>query len=364
MFTIDAHEDLAYESLYGKFDYTLPNADIRRYYSGPERFQPINSVCSLRKGHIGIVIGTIFLSPPDETGHAEAGHVVGETTYDSPESYHRAVTCQMDFYRRWEEKYPELFKVIRSQADFDSVREAWSDEGTEHPVGILNSLEGAEGLRSFEDLERYYEAGLRLIGPVWGGGRWCSGTRSKGTDEGLSADGKQLLRKMESLGYGLDISHMKNRSAMDAISAYGGTVIASHANCNALLKGIPVERHLNDETIRMLAEHDGVMGVIAANSFLDLRWWADNTLPRETCTLEALANHIDHICQLTGASDHAAIGTDADGGFGYPAVPYEINEISDISKLEDVLRRRGYTTEDIGKIFHRNWERVLARILH
>ncbi len=64
---------------------------------------------------------------------------------------------------------------------------------------------------------------------------------------------------------------------------------------------------------------------------------------RNKVTLDTLANHIDHICQLTGSSTHAAIGTDADGGFGYPLIPKEMNDIHDIQKLAGVLERRGYS---------------------
>jgi membrane dipeptidase len=64
---------------------------------------------------------------------------------------------------------------------------------------------------------------------------------------------------------------------------------------------------------------------------------------------------------LAGNADHAAIGSDLDGGFGYPNIPEEMNDIQDLQKLEQILQRKGYTAEDIMKIFNGNWIRVLKR---
>ena len=157
---------------------------------------------------------------------------------------------------------------------------------------------------------------------------------------------------------------MKNHSAMDALDYYDGAAAASHVNCNALLgEDFPIERHFNDETIKMLIEHDGVMGVVLYNFFLSPKWIKGADIPRNIVTLDTVADHIDHICQLAGHSRTAAIGTDFDGGFGYPAIPYEMNDISDLQKFAGVLERRGYHEDDIANIFHGNWQRILERAL-
>jgi membrane dipeptidase len=103
------------------------------------------------------------------------------------------------------------------------------------------------------------------------------------------------------------------------------------------------------------------MGVIPFNGFLNPAWRpADDP---KIVTLETLANHIDHICQIAGDALHVGIGTDFDGGFGYGAVPAEINTIADMQLLAPVLANRGYTAEDITAIFSGNWKRQLERIL-
>ncbi len=358
---IDAHEDLAYESLYGGFDYTRSAALNRAHYAGPEKFGTTIGWPELQKAKIAIIFGTIFLSPPSNDNSC---HKNRETTYVTTEDFHAAVCAQLDFYDRLQSENPEKFRRIFSRSDYDSIIQARSeDPDGEHAVGLIGLLEGAEGLRSFDDIELYYERGVRLIGPVWGGGRWCAGTKSREMKDALTDEGKTLLKKMSETGMILDISHMKNHSAMDSLNYFDGVAAASHANCSALMRDFPFERHLNDETIRLLIEHGGVMGVIPYNFFLDPSWKYEGEASRKAVTLDTLADHIDHICQLAGNSLHAAIGTDFDGGFGYPEIPYELNDISDLPKLSEILMKRGFGETDIENIFCRNWQRILERAL-
>ena len=357
-FIIDAHEDLAYESLRWGYDYCSSVSHNRKTVKGPD-YQTTIGWPELQKGNIGIIFGTVFLDPPYEGDPAEKAIGI---SYLNPDEFHSSVCAQLDFYDRLHEKSPEKFQRIILRADYDRIIGPLKENSeAEHPIGLVGLLEGAEGLRSFDDLELYHDRGVHLVGPVWGGGRWCAGTKSRDLKDMLTDDGKTLLRKMSALGLILDVSHMKNHSAMDALEYYDGIAVASHANCNLLLPDMPIERHLNDETIKLLISHDGVMGVIPYNFFLSPSWKYTNEASRREITLDMLGNHIDHICQLAGDSRHAAIGSDFDGGFGYPDIPYELNDISDLQKLRDVLSRRGYGEEDIANIFAGNWQRILER---
>ncbi len=356
---IDSHEDLAYESLFGGFDYSRSVADNRKFNRGTEDFQSMVGWPELQEAGAALIFGTVFISP-DIPGDTQ--HTYGETMWKTRDDFHHAVLAQLDFYDRLVQEHADQYRRIFTRADYDEVMKNAADG--EHPIGLVTLLEGCEGLRSWEDLELYRERGVRLIGPVWGGGRWCAGTRTKAVEmkDALTDDGRELLRRMSALGYVLDISHMKNHSALDALNAYDGVVCATHANCDALMEGMPYERLLKDETIRELIARDGVMGVIPYNTFLNVDW-KKRKLPREAVTLNDLANHIDRICQIAGDSRHAAIGSDADGGFGYPDIPLEMNDMSDLPKLADVLADRGFSEADIENVFHANWQRILERTL-
>jgi membrane dipeptidase len=49
--------------------------------------------------------------------------------------------------------------------------------------------------------------------------------------------------------------------------------------------------------------------------------WQTGKTDRGTVPLERLADHIQRVCDLAGNTDHAAIGSDLDGGFGTEQTP-------------------------------------------
>ena len=84
---------------------------------------------------------------------------------------------------------------------------------------------------------------------------------------------------------------------------------------------------------------------------------------RAAVTLEHVVDHIDHVCQLAGNAQHAAIGGDTDGQGGKDGAPADVDTVADYQKLEALLARRGYAPSDIARICHGNWARFYARWL-
>jgi membrane dipeptidase len=197
-----------------------------------------------------------------------------------------------------------------------------------------------------------------LIGPAWAGTRYCGGTREPGP---LTSEGYALLEAMSSFGYALDLSHMDEAAVLQALQAYPGPILASHANARALLKGDEGNRHLSDRVILGLLERDGVVGILPVNSFLQPGWQAGDR--RESLTLQHVVAHIDYVCQLAGDARHVGLGTDFDGGFGLQSVPSGIDSIADLQKLPPLLEEKGYSDQDIAAILGENWLRILRRTL-
>lgn len=371
---IDSHEDLAYNALSFQRDYLKSAAEIR--FAEKDTLVPQYNGQSLlgwpdyQHGQVALIFGTLFLSPR----RYSSGGWETQTYADSSQAF-SLYQRQLDYYQRLAGDHPDQYRLVLNHKDLQEVITPWEkapaflppanpDSEADphppvtHPVGIVLLMEGAEGIRSPEDMEYWWERGIRLAGPVWAGTRFCGGTIEPGE---FSREGYALLEIMGSLGFTLDISHMTEASALQALDRYPGPVVATHANARSRIKDAEGERHLTDLTIRRLIERNGIIGVIPYNRFL-LRGW-QNTDDRQAVTLRNLISHIDHICQIAGDARHVGIGTDFDGGFGWPAVPYEINTIADLQKLAPLLAEYGYSRESIAAILGENWRGHLERSL-
>ncbi len=359
---IDAHQDLAYNALTFGRDIRLSASETRRREAG-SRSVEVNGGALLgweeyQRAQVAVVFASLFVIPR----RYKAGSYENQdyATFDEAQQLLRA---QLDYYLRLCDQSPDQFRLLRTRRELLALLDAWQAQPADfpritQPVGLVLSMEGAEGVRDACQLEEWWQAGLRLVAPVWAGTRLCGGTHE---GDGFTREGLEFLEQMAELGYTVDIAHMNEKSALQALERYPGTIIASHANAAALLNGALTRRHPSDTVIRRLAERDGVMGVIPYNRFLLPGW--QNHEPRERVRLGMLVDHIDHVCQVTGSTRHVAIGSDFDGGFGYPALPLELDSIADLPKLAGLLAERGFSLADITAVFHANWQRILEQTL-
>ncbi|GAB4523113.1 MAG: membrane dipeptidase [Anaerolineales bacterium] len=370
MFLIDAHQDLAWNMLTFDRDYTRSAAETRRLEQGSDIVQHNGDTLlgwpEYQRGHVGLIFATIYIGPK-----RRALGAWDKLSYETLEEAHRFSNMQLDAYHRLVEAHPDKFRLIGTQGELDTLLEVWQpldgappagedhpSQGVGHPVGLILLIENAEGVRSPEELPFWWEGGVRLIGPAWARTRFCGGTREPGP---LTPDGYALLEGMAHIGFGLDISHMDEQAVLQALDVYPGVIVASHANVLALLPGIESNRFLSDRVIDGLLARDGVIGVIPANYFLDPDWRTHRDKTR--IGLQAVAEHIDYICQRAGNARHVALGTDFDGGFGAQTTPREVDTIADMQKLAPILAEMGYSQADLRAIFYGNWRERLTRLL-
>jgi membrane dipeptidase len=220
-------------------------------------------------------------------------------------------------------------------------------------------MEGADCVLEFDELEEWWELGLHFIGPAWAGTRFCGGTKEPGP---LTKDGLKLLDAMADLGFTLDLSHMDEPAVLETLDRYSGQLVATHANCLALMPEYEYNRLLSDRVIHGILERDGMIGVVPFNTFLKDGWLIEKS-DREEVSLDRLVDHIDHICQIAGDARHVGIGSDFDGGFGWQSTPREIDTIADLQKLVPLLLARGYSEDDVAAILGGNWIYQLHRSL-
>jgi membrane dipeptidase len=190
----------------------------------------------------------------------------------------------------------------------------------------------------------------------YGPSRYAVGSGAEGP---LTGEGRQLLAEMERVGMILDVTHLSEPGFTEALELFRGPLMASHNNCRAL---VPGDRQFSDEQIGRLVERDTVIGV-AMDAWMLHPYWQKGRTPHDVVRIDAVCDHIDHICQLSGDCRHAAIGSDLDGGYGTEQTPAGLDSIADLQKLGEILARRGYSDEDIDGVFHGNWLRFFERCL-
>jgi microsomal dipeptidase-like Zn-dependent dipeptidase len=194
---------------------------------------------------------------------------------------------------------------------------------------------------------------------------------------------------MNRLGMFVDVSHVSKKSMLDAAKLSRAPIIASHSSARALSD---VSRNIDDEQLLALKDNGGVIHICALGSFLksppekekaqqalfeefgirSRREMRD--LPDEKreelqarraeldekwppANVQDLVNHIDHVVQLIGI-DHVGIGTDFDGGGGIKG----FNDASEAFNVTLELVRRGYTEEEIRKIWGGNLLRAWREV--
>lgn len=358
---IDSHQDLAWNMLsYGR-DYTRSVVETRQLEAGTY-IPDVNGDALVgwpeyQRGKVAVVFSTLYATP------ARKKEPTDTIWYADTEMAHRLYRDQIMVYRRLVDSHPDKFRHITSTKELDSVIEHWANpsvDGQGHPVGLVYLMEGADGIRSPHELAEWYDLGLRLIGLAWAGTRYCGGTGEPGP---LTPEGRELIAAMADYNFILDLSHMDEAAARESLDRYEGPVMATHANCAALLRGAETNRHLPDRIIEGLIERDGVIGLVPLNTFLKAGWLRLSGSRREEVSLDALIAHMDHICQIAGDSLHAGIGSDFDGGFGLQSVPPGIDSIADLQLISSGLRARGYGETDIENILGGNWLRFLRRNL-
>jgi len=289
----------------------------------------------------------------------------------------QATLEQIDVAKRLIAANPKDMAFVTDAA---GVEKAWK-------AGKIASLLGAEGghsiggslavLRSFRELGVRYMTITHFKNTAWAD----SGTDAP-AHNGLTPFGKNVIREMNRLGVLVDLSHVSQKTMLDALEVTQVPVIFSHSNSQAI-SGHP--RNVSDEVLDQVKTNGGMVAVNFFPGYISsgqytwnaaraaetarqkalhpdrpdlaasaLAAW-EKTTPKPTATLAEVANHIDHIKARIGI-DHIGLGSDFDGGsVGLEGLP----DVSAYPALFVELAKRGYTKDDLKKIASGNFLRVL-----
>lgn len=337
---IDGHLDLGWNiSNYGR-DYVQSAYTLRGHSSSAGAGAAMVGLPELLAGRVALVLGIIFVMP---ASHANAGHIARYSTADEAHDWGLAMLSGIEDLAA---RSPQI-TIVRTRADLDAVLATWQPDQPENArqVGIMLGMEGADPIRTPDELADWHARGLRSVGLSWGRTRYAGSNSDPGD---LTAAGRALLTAMAAHNMIFDTAHLSEAAFWSAIPAWQGPVSYSHGNSRYFL---PSERGLSDDQIWALVARDGVIGIGAYDWFFERRRIAPGDV-----TLADMVNAIDYVCQLTGTCAHVAIGSDADGGFGAEQSP--LDTVADLPQIGELLAGRSYTADDIAAILHGNWLRV------
>jgi membrane dipeptidase len=249
----------------------------------------------------------------------------------------------------------ELYRTLRSLPV--GIATAPGDFRPDRVAAIVH-LEGADPLEpDLSDLEEWYGRGLRSVGLVWSRpNAFAEGVpfrfpSTPDTGPGLTAAGRELVRACNRLGIIVDTSHLNEAGFWDVARLSTAPLVATHSNAHSLC---PASRNLIDAQLDAIGESGGVVGVNFAVTFLR----EDGSQIPDT-PLEAIVRHVAYISDRIGV-DHVAFGSDFDGA----VVAEELGGTAGVPKLVGVLRAAGFDDDDVERITHRNWLRVLGDSWH
>jgi len=238
---------------------------------------------------------------------------------------------------------------------------------------------------------RFHELGARYIGLLHSRNNELgdSATDSTVLHGGLSDLGRQMIREMNRAGIMVDVSHASDETFWDMVETSSAPVIASHSSARSIYDH---PRNLTDDMLRAIADSGGVVQVNTLSDYLanlepsegrraamaemgramaaarksgddsmEAFWQAlgraNDEFPPPLATVADVADHIDHMVEIMGI-DHVGVGADFDGGGGVEGM-YDASEIGNLT-LE--LLRRGYSEEELAKIWSGNLLRVMGEV--
>ena len=218
---------------------------------------------------------------------------------------------------------------------------------TEGKKSIFIGIENGYAIgQDIGNIQRFAELGVKYITLSHNGNNdICDSNSGNVEHNGLSEFGKEVVKEMNRCGIMVDISHTSEKTAFDVLAISQYPIIASHSCVKALCNH---PRNLSDPLIKAIANKGGVIQVCLYHGFLKRNGIA---------SVKDAVDHIDYIVRLVGI-DHVGIGSDFDGGGGIKG----LQSANEFPQITMELLRRGYSDEDIAKIWGVNLMRVMETV--
>lgn len=326
-----------------------------------------------RQGGLDVAFMSIYTSPAQDAD-GSAWHVAN-TMIDGVEAL--------------VQRHPDKFALLTSPRDAARLREGGR---VLLPLGMENGAPLGDKVAS---LQHFFDRGVRYVTLAHSANNRLADSSYALVKRwnGLSPLGREMVREMNRLGIMVDVSHLGDASAREAIALSRVPVIASHSAFRRFTPGF--ERNISDALALAVARKGGVVQIPFGTAFIDPlsaadtqarfraradfdrdnarrkaqgqpeqdadafdKAWRAGHPPRQS-TLAQVLDQIDHGVELLGV-DHVGIGSDFDGVDG--ALASGLKTVADFPNLVAGLQQRGYGEADIRKILGGNLLRVWAEV--
>ncbi len=322
--TIDTHDDIP-------FDFATPDADpgVR----GDRRVD----LPKMREGGLDVAFFIVYVGQTERT----------------PQNYEKAKadarTKFAAIHRMADQMYPDQIELAYSADDIERIAASGKLVAA---IGIEN---GYVIGRDLALLKEYHDLGARYITLAHGGHNDIADSATPrdvlgdadAEHDGVSPFGEDVIAEMNRLGIMIDVSHISKAAMLDAVRLSRAPVIASHSSVSAL-RNHP--RNMDDEQLLALKANGGVMQTVAFATYV-----SDREDP--PVNVSDFVDHIDHAVDLIGV-DHVGISSDFDGGGGVEGW----HDASETFNVTLELVRRGYTEDEIARLWGQNLLRVLREV--
>src|SRR5690242_16220846 len=352
----------------------LPSRTVEGFDIGSRTGTGHTDIARLKEGGVGAQFFAVYVASSYVNGNRSANRTLQMID-----------TVRHDIV----ERYPNDFMFATSAKDIEEA----------HRRGKIAALMGIEGGHAIEDsvrlLRDYYDLGVRYMTLThsntndWADSSGDINDLKVKHHNGLTDLGKEIIREMNRLGMMVDISHVADKTFWDALEVSRAPIFASHSSSRALANHA---RNMTDEMIVALAKKGGVVQVNFYCGFISQKFRdndaadtraLDARMARETAgknlsepdrqilseklrkemnlsraSLADVVDHIEHIRKIAGI-DAIGLGGDFDG---VSCTPAGLDDVSKYPNLTRALLEKGYSAEDIRKIYGGNFLRVMRAV--
>lgn len=230
--------------------------------------------------------------------------------------------------------------LIKNKADLESYLKRRQSE-SKITAGFLG-LEGAHALEGdVANIDRLYDAGFRMIAPTHFFDTDMAGSASGVAKGGLTAKGREMVKRAEAKHMIIDLAHASNRTIDDVTAIATRPVVVSHTGVRGTCNN---SRNLADKQLKEIAATGGVVGI---------GYWKTATCGSDA---RAVAKAIRYAVNVVGI-EHVALGSDFDGAVAQPF------DTTGVPLITEALMKEGFSQEEIRLLMGGNTVRVLRAVL-